>query len=175
MKHYSNRDARELDRQGGFFTRHMSAMSDEGLRDKSDIAAELAHRDSLLEDERERADALAAHLKRVTRTLDDTAACMRDSKVFLLTRKKMSDRTLRAFDSTMDCVNWLLYSAPKTSLARHDNQVRAEALWDMANRLRCDAKQIDDGCKASAVIEMAWRKLDNESARLYRRAKEPES
>lgn len=42
---YEDRDAFELDKAGGYYTRHVVAMTKEGLHSKSDIAAELAHRD----------------------------------------------------------------------------------------------------------------------------------
>ncbi|QBQ77496.1 hypothetical protein WFC_00104 [Escherichia phage vB_EcoM_WFC] len=38
------RDIEQLD-EGGYYTRHIYAMTHEGLYSKSDIAAELAHRD----------------------------------------------------------------------------------------------------------------------------------
>lgn len=38
------RDIEQLD-EGGYYTRHIYAMTNEGLYSKSDIAAELAHRD----------------------------------------------------------------------------------------------------------------------------------
>ena len=38
------RDIEQLD-EGGYYTRHIYAMTQEGLYSKSDIAAELAHRD----------------------------------------------------------------------------------------------------------------------------------
>lgn len=44
-KQYSERDPIEQDRQGNYYCRHVSAMTAEGLHSKSDIAAELAHRD----------------------------------------------------------------------------------------------------------------------------------
>jgi len=43
---YADRDVMELDRMGNFYCRHVSAMTREGLHDKSDIAAELAVRDA---------------------------------------------------------------------------------------------------------------------------------
>lgn len=44
--HYDeDRDAFKLDKAGGYYTRHVVAMTKEGLHSKSDIAAELAHRD----------------------------------------------------------------------------------------------------------------------------------
>jgi uncharacterized small protein (DUF1192 family) len=45
-KHYGHRDIVELDQRGNYFGRHVSAMTEEGLHSKSDIAAELAWRDA---------------------------------------------------------------------------------------------------------------------------------
>ncbi len=44
-KLYAKRDPREL---GEFYTRHIMAMTEEGLHEKSDIAAELAYRDRII-------------------------------------------------------------------------------------------------------------------------------
>lgn len=44
-KQYAERDASALDEAGGYYIRHVSAMTKEGLHSKSDIAAELAFRD----------------------------------------------------------------------------------------------------------------------------------
>jgi len=46
---YAPRDPRELDRAGSYFTRHMDAMTGEGLHSKGDIARELGHRAMLLD------------------------------------------------------------------------------------------------------------------------------
>src|SRR5699024_3354102 len=45
QKHYAERDAMAL---GKFYTAHVSAMTREKLFTKSDIAAELAHRDKII-------------------------------------------------------------------------------------------------------------------------------
>lgn len=45
MKHYRQRD---IESQGDHFIRHLDAMTAERLHAKSDIAAELAHRDLLI-------------------------------------------------------------------------------------------------------------------------------
>jgi len=45
MTEYQERDIEELDKQGGYYIRHVLAMTDESLRLKCDIAAELAYRD----------------------------------------------------------------------------------------------------------------------------------
>ena len=39
---------REVIKQGSYYTAHVSAMTAEGLHSKSDIAAELAHRDIVI-------------------------------------------------------------------------------------------------------------------------------
>jgi len=45
MKCYANRDPMELDRKGGYYARHVEHLTSEKLHWKSDIAAELGHRD----------------------------------------------------------------------------------------------------------------------------------
>lgn len=47
MKHYAERDA---EAQGQHYINHVCAMTAENLHDKSDIAAELAHRDIVIEE-----------------------------------------------------------------------------------------------------------------------------
>ena len=55
MKQYAERDAMAMDMAGNYYCRHVSAMTEEGLHAKSDIAAELAWRD--MEIDRLRKDA----------------------------------------------------------------------------------------------------------------------
>lgn len=47
--HYAERDIIELDERGNYYSEHVQAMTAEGLHGKSDIAAELAHRDSVID------------------------------------------------------------------------------------------------------------------------------
>ncbi len=49
QKHYAERDIEELDDRGGYYFRHVSAMTGEQLHSKSDIAAELGHRDMMID------------------------------------------------------------------------------------------------------------------------------
>ena len=64
VKRYAERDIMALDEAGGFYYRHIYAMTGESLHSKSDIAAELGHRDMQIE-------ALQAENKRLTqKTLD---------------------------------------------------------------------------------------------------------
>ncbi|MBS0200483.1 MAG: hypothetical protein JSR70_08540 [Proteobacteria bacterium] len=50
MKLYAERDTMQLDRDGNYYCRHVSAMTAEGLHSKSDIAAELAWRDRQIDE-----------------------------------------------------------------------------------------------------------------------------
>lgn len=63
-KLYAERDIME---QGTYYTRHVMAMTAEGLHDKSSIAAELAHRDGLI-------DELQGEVKRLIAEAEDHSA-----------------------------------------------------------------------------------------------------
>jgi len=49
-KQYDERDAFKLDIAGGYYGRHVQAMTREKLHSKSDIAAELGHRDMTIDE-----------------------------------------------------------------------------------------------------------------------------
>ncbi len=54
MSNYEERDIVGMDKRGNYYLRHVSAMTSEGLHNKSAIAAELGYRDekiAILEDE----------------------------------------------------------------------------------------------------------------------------
>lgn len=71
---YAYRDAADLDSAGGYYTRHVLALTREGLTSKADIAAELAHRDQVI-------DALKAKIARVASAYEGLrAACDETSK-----------------------------------------------------------------------------------------------
>lgn len=53
MKLYADRDASALDDAGGYYFRHVMAMTAEGLHSKSQIACELGYRDMLLAEAKE--------------------------------------------------------------------------------------------------------------------------
>lgn len=53
MKLYADRDAGGLDDAGGYYFRHVMAMTAEGLYSKSQIACELGYRDMLLAEAKE--------------------------------------------------------------------------------------------------------------------------
>lgn len=64
-KNYAERDIMEMDNVGGYYIRHVSAMTAEELHSKSDIAAELGHRDMVI-------DELQEVLQEVTRSIEIT-------------------------------------------------------------------------------------------------------
>lgn len=80
-KQYAKRNIIELERGGGHYTRHVQAMTAEGLHSKSAIAAELAYRDreiNLLNIERRRLEMqieylsdYAAKMERKARTYEE--------------------------------------------------------------------------------------------------------
>lgn len=53
IKQYAKRNLVDLDNKGGYYIRHLSAMTLEKLYGKSAIAAELAHRDMLINEMRD--------------------------------------------------------------------------------------------------------------------------
>ncbi|MGT3278231.1 hypothetical protein [Yersinia enterocolitica] len=64
-KQYCERDVMALDRAGGYYARHIQAMTTEGLESKSDIAAELGWRDMQIDNLALRRDALEKKLAAV--------------------------------------------------------------------------------------------------------------
>lgn len=59
-KLYSKRNAIELDAAGGYYFKHVLAMTAEDLHSKSDIAMELGHRDHFIAQLEQQRDALQA-------------------------------------------------------------------------------------------------------------------
>lgn len=47
---YAKRNPMELDKAGNYYCKHVMAMTAEGLHSKSDIAMELGHRDSVIDE-----------------------------------------------------------------------------------------------------------------------------
>lgn len=64
-KFYDVRDAMALDIAGGYYCRHVSAMTEEELDRKSDIAAELGWRDMQIADLQRKVEALAAEVQAI--------------------------------------------------------------------------------------------------------------
>ena len=83
-KQYAERDALALDVAGGYYCRHVSAMTGDRLHSKSDISAELGHRDMLI-------DNLTSALQHLVEVYDDPAG-----KQWTTTSKKAATAEARA-------------------------------------------------------------------------------
>jgi len=57
---YAERDAMQLDIDGGYYSQHVSAMTSESLHSKGDVAAELGFRDMQIDQLKKQVEALAA-------------------------------------------------------------------------------------------------------------------
>ncbi len=63
VKLYAERDIEALDEAGSYCYKHIFAMTGENLRSKSDIAAELGHRDLLIDQLKSEALGFAASVR----------------------------------------------------------------------------------------------------------------
>lgn len=70
VKQYAERDAMALDDAGGYYFRHVLAMTGEKLHSKGDIAAELGWRDMQIEQLKAERDALAIENVALKATVD---------------------------------------------------------------------------------------------------------
>nr|UVX81991.1 MAG: hypothetical protein [Bacteriophage sp.] len=68
--HYAERAIDELDFAGGYYTRHVNAMTAEGLNSKSAIAAELAVRDFVIDSLQKTISNLSENNKAALEALD---------------------------------------------------------------------------------------------------------
>lgn len=66
-KNYAERDAMALDAAGGYYFRHVLALTAENLHSKGDIAAELGHRDLQIDTLKGQVNTMAAVLKEARR------------------------------------------------------------------------------------------------------------
>tara|TARA_R110002020_G_C15680138_1_gene718767 strand:- start:130 stop:480 length:351 start_codon:yes stop_codon:yes gene_type:complete len=64
-KLYADRDIMELDVEGNHYCNHVMAMTSEKLHCKSDIAAELGHRDSVIKELTAQLDAMKAEQEKL--------------------------------------------------------------------------------------------------------------
>lgn len=99
MKRYAKRDTESLgsvvpEGNQTYYARHMFAMTDEGLFSKSDIAAELAHRDRLIDIANAKIERLRSAAKTVMQTWDkygDAAADAAEAQDWDVLRKVLSE------------------------------------------------------------------------------------
>lgn len=93
MKQYSERDIMMLDKAGSHYIRHVEAMTSEELHSKSDIAAELGHRDHQIAELRAERESMRDVLAKMAKSLyekcgwddvtEEDAALMRRARELL--------------------------------------------------------------------------------------------
>jgi hypothetical protein len=81
VKQYAERDAMALDDAGGYYLRHVLAMTGEKLHSKSDIAAELGWRDMQIEQLKAERDAMAAEVVTSIQAVDYVLECYEAAQV----------------------------------------------------------------------------------------------
>ena len=118
-KQYSDRDIMALDQAGDYYLRHVQAMTREQLHTKSDIAAELGHRDLVIEQLTAERDALAAQVEALQKTVVSVKA--RCNILQNLTLQLIQGAELSGSD-------WdYISEAQATEIQHHLRQVRADA------------------------------------------------
>ena len=71
MRHYAQRDLEALDVPVPYFSRHMAAMTDEGLFEKGAVAAELGWRDMEIDELKKKVERLRNAAKAVLSQWDE--------------------------------------------------------------------------------------------------------
>ncbi|EOZ4489052.1 hypothetical protein ACQLT9_006013, partial [Salmonella enterica subsp. diarizonae] len=103
VNQYAERDAMQLDKDGGYYSRHIQAMTREGLHSKGDIAAELAWRDQQI-------DQLKADLEE--RSNADSAEPVAWTEKCEITNMQATGLYLRGFPDNSQGRDIALYTAP---------------------------------------------------------------
>jgi hypothetical protein len=104
---YANRDCISLELNGGFYSKHVSAMTTEALHSKSKIAAELAHRDSEI-------DRLEKEISRYSCwiAITDQKPTELDGKVLCKTSCTYRDGSIKTIywsSTSKDIEEWVIY------------------------------------------------------------------
>ena len=100
---YAERDAEALDGNGGYYFRHVLAMTGESLHSKGDIAAELGHRDMmndrmkrLITEREQRIDTLAAQAASLAAALEYASEYLDDNKLNTVGHGSKAHNEMRA-------------------------------------------------------------------------------
>jgi hypothetical protein len=135
-KQYAERDIMALDKHGGHYTRHLSAMTGEALHDKSDIAAELAWRDAeIARLERER-DAY--------RNAEETQIALRER-----VQEELNASLEREALKQAEVLDRLTELLKETHLDKAPNTARAcMHVNDAINRVKQEVRPIRLSCRA---------------------------
>lgn len=115
-KFYDVRDAMALDIAGGYYCRHVSAMTSEELDSKSDIAAELGWRDMQIAEIQRKVEVL---------TGENSALKSAGNKMFISAIGLMEDPDIEV-DHDRDIKDWEAMKTPATDAALAE--IRAQAI-----------------------------------------------
>ena len=129
-KQYAERDVMALDEDGGFYYRHIDAMTGEGLHSKSDIAAELGYRDMKIEALQVENGQLWATFVKVAEYLDiDTEkarhADCKPSDIYLQHINRLKADAVRVFGDMMITDPWTNCLARKENAYAYANKLEA--------------------------------------------------
>lgn len=142
MKHYADRD---IVAQGDFYIAHVDAMTREGLHSKSDIAAELAHRD--------------AEIERLNRQLDTAAdlALAKDTRLAAL-ESQHRWRSEAEEKPTGKCVAFYVNECGKarTIMARYHKAKTVETSGEYD-----DVADYDEATDTYYLNEGWWEQVEN--------------
>lgn len=109
---YAERDAAALDEAGGYYIRHVSAMTKEGLNSKSDIAAELAFRDMQIDQFKQRVNQLLTERNATGLAIDNALSGVLPDRHGLLSRLQqlsiMSAQRAEFLQDMQDVLNMLI-------------------------------------------------------------------
>lgn len=149
-KQYAERDIMALDKHGGHYTRHLSAMTGESLHDKSDIAAELAWRDAeiaRLERERDAYRTAEEHQIALRQKIEQEREAM---AAHVARIKAEESRAYKGGLSMPGLLHDIIYESPAISLDRRDALKQVEALERL--RLLLQETKFDKAPSVARVV-----------------------
>ncbi|GAB3215804.1 hypothetical protein [Pseudaeromonas pectinilytica] len=107
-KQYAERDASSLDEAGGYYIRHVSAMTKGGLHSKSDIAAELGFRDMRIDQLNHRINQLLTERNATGLAIDHALSGVLPEQHGLLSRLQMLSLVAAQRDELLDALSGLV-------------------------------------------------------------------
>lgn len=133
---YADRDALLLDQLGGYYFRHVSGMTREQLHSKADIAAELAHRDMLID----------ASVARLTAVMSERAA---EAAAYV----QLSEALVAKVNTLKTAIMSNCYDDPSTSGQRLMELARATPTQALAVELGATAVEAAANSTRTAMTE----------------------
>jgi hypothetical protein len=162
-KLYASRDPMQLDEDGNYFFRHMSAMTGERLHSKSAIAAELGHRDRTIDAQAAEIAALRALLEAKTADHARDYTKLKEVEAQKFARFANEDCWLWQGDGTdsLETLTCPVVISPQAMLALQSELSALRA--SMEGKVLCDAEPVawlcdaNDGQNKDAVVTLHGR------------------